>query len=188
MTREDKLYSLKGDMLIAECDKLGVKVSCNKSRTQLKESKSKVVDRILAFEANTAEVEETKISDTKTDEKLVPMPGIEKLEALKKEFPRHKSEKHKSENVDILLSYLNKANIKYKERFYKNNSLKCTAVYANTRKNKIMEIYPQKNGYALYIAKDIDLSGYDVISSNYGLSQRLSVDDVSIVSKILERC
>lgn len=51
MSREDKLYSMKGDMLIAECDKLGVKVSCNKSRTQLKESKSKVIDRILAFES-----------------------------------------------------------------------------------------------------------------------------------------
>ena len=80
MTREDKLYSLKGDMLIAECDKLGVKVSCNKSRTQLKESKSKVVDRILAFEANTAEVEETKkkYQTQRPMKKLVPMPGIEK--------------------------------------------------------------------------------------------------------------
>lgn len=89
MTREDKLYSLKGDMLIAECDKLGVKVSCNKSRTQLKESKSKVVDRILAFEANTADVEKTeKVEkpDTKTERKLVSITGIEKLEALKKEY------------------------------------------------------------------------------------------------------
>lgn len=51
MSRKDKLYSMKGDMLIKECDKLGVKVSCNKSRTQLKESKSKVVNRILAFES-----------------------------------------------------------------------------------------------------------------------------------------
>ena len=51
MSREDKLYSMKGDMLIAECDKLGVKVNCNKTRTQLKESKSKVIDRILAFES-----------------------------------------------------------------------------------------------------------------------------------------
>lgn len=50
MSREDKLYSMKGDMLIAECDKLGVKVSCNKTRTQLKESKAKVIERILAFE------------------------------------------------------------------------------------------------------------------------------------------
>lgn len=51
MSREDKLYSMKGDMLIAECDKLGVKVNCNKTRTQLKESKSKVIERILAFES-----------------------------------------------------------------------------------------------------------------------------------------
>lgn len=51
MSREDKLYSMKGDMLIAECDKLGVKVNCNKTRTQLKESKAKVIERILAFES-----------------------------------------------------------------------------------------------------------------------------------------
>lgn len=51
MSREDKLYSMKGDMLIAECDKLGVKVNCNKTRTQLKESKAKVIERILASES-----------------------------------------------------------------------------------------------------------------------------------------
>lgn len=158
MNRE-KLESMKGSELIAYADKLGVKLNCNKERTGLKESKSKAIDKILDFE------------------KKHPID-------VKKSFSKSK----KSENVDILLSYLNKANIKYKERFYKNNSLKCVAVYANTRKNKIMEIYPQKNGYALYIAKDIDLSGYDVILSNYGLSQRLNVNDVSIVSKILERC
>lgn len=157
MSRE-KLESMKGSELIAYADKLGVKVSCNKERTGLKESKSKAIDKIVAFEKeHFVEVKDSKKSK-------------------------------KSENVDILLSYLNKANIKYKERFYKNNILKCIAVYMNTRKNKIMEIYSQKNGYALYIRKDIDLSGYDVISSNYGLSQRLNTTDVSTVSKILERC
>lgn len=61
MTREDKLYSMKGDMLIREADKLGVKVACNKTRTQLKESKQNVIDRILAFEASQVnEVEEVK--------------------------------------------------------------------------------------------------------------------------------
>lgn len=154
-----ELESMKGSELIAYADKLGVKVSCNKERISLKESKAKVIDKIVAFEKEHSIEVKKSLSNSK-----------------------------KSENVDILLSYLTKANIKYKERFYKNNSLKCMAVYANTRKNKIMEIYPQKNGYALYIAKDIDLSGYDVISSNYGLNQRLNVYDVSIVSKILERC
>lgn len=157
MNRE-KLESMKGSELIAYADKLGVKLNCNKERTGLKESKSKAIDKIVAFE----------------NEHFVDVKDSKKSK--------------KSENVDTLLSYLNKTNIKYKERFYKNNSLKCIAVYTNIRKNKIMEVYPQKNGYALYIRKDIDLSEYNVISSNYGLSQRLNIADVSIVSKILERC
>ena len=49
MERE-KLESMKGSELIAYADKLGVKVSCNKERTSLKESKAKVVDKIVAFE------------------------------------------------------------------------------------------------------------------------------------------
>lgn len=47
---KEKLESMKGSELIAYADKLGVKVSCNKERTSLKESKSKVIDKILDFE------------------------------------------------------------------------------------------------------------------------------------------
>lgn len=158
MSRE-KLESMKGSELIAYADKLGVKLNCNKERTGLKESKSKAIDKILEFEKKHPVEVENKCLKSK-----------------------------KSENVDILLSYLNGTNIQYKERFYKNNSLKCIAVYLTTCKYKLMEIYPQKNGYALYIRKDIDLSGYDVISSNYALSQRLNITELSIVSQILERC
>ena len=48
MSRE-KLESMKGSELIAYADKLGVKVSCNKARTGLKESKAKAIDKIVAF-------------------------------------------------------------------------------------------------------------------------------------------
>lgn len=70
MTREEKLYSMKGSELIKEADKLGVKVQCNKTRTQLSEAKSKAVERILAAEAEAAKaaetpvVEETKVEET----------------------------------------------------------------------------------------------------------------------------
>lgn len=47
MSRE-KLESMKGSELIKYADKLGVKVNCNKERTVLKESKSKVIDRIIS--------------------------------------------------------------------------------------------------------------------------------------------
>ena len=50
MSRE-KLESMKGSELIAYADKLGVKVSCNKERTSLKESKAKAIDKIVAFES-----------------------------------------------------------------------------------------------------------------------------------------
>lgn len=49
MNRE-KLESMKGAELIAYADKLGVKLNCNKERTGLKESKSKAIDKIVAFE------------------------------------------------------------------------------------------------------------------------------------------
>ena len=49
MSRE-KLESMKGSELIAYGDKLGVKLNCNKERTGLKESKSKAIDKIVAFE------------------------------------------------------------------------------------------------------------------------------------------
>lgn len=98
MTREDKLYSMKGSELIKEADKLGVKVNCNKSRTQLTEAKSKVVERILAAEAAmTADTEETPVvEEVQVEETPVETPVIEetqeqveepKVEKTKEEIP-----------------------------------------------------------------------------------------------------
>ena len=50
MSRLEELNSMTGRMLIAEADRLSVKVSCNNERTGLKESKSKVIDRIIETE------------------------------------------------------------------------------------------------------------------------------------------
>ena len=49
MERE-KLELMKGSELIVYAEKLGVKLNCNKERTGLKESKSKAIDKIVAFE------------------------------------------------------------------------------------------------------------------------------------------
>lgn len=104
MTREDKLYSMTGLTLIKIADDLGVKVNCNRTRTQLKESKAKVIEKILAAEnAAAAEAEETeeleevmaeedKLPEASEEEKedtpeLVPMPGADKLKDLKDEQP-----------------------------------------------------------------------------------------------------
>lgn len=58
MTREDKLYSMTGAMLIDVAEKLGVKL--NKKGNSLKESKEKAIKKILAAEAANVEAEETK--------------------------------------------------------------------------------------------------------------------------------
>ncbi len=51
LTREERLWTMKGQDLIRVADKCGVKVKCNKPRTQLKESKEAVISRILEAEA-----------------------------------------------------------------------------------------------------------------------------------------
>lgn len=58
MTREDKLFSMRGPELIKVADKLGVKVKCNKVRNKLVEAKADLIARILETEAAAAAVEE----------------------------------------------------------------------------------------------------------------------------------
>ncbi len=139
MTREEKLYSLKGDMLIQEADKLGVKVACNKTRTQLKESKQNVIDRILAFEASQIEevneveedvavdeVIETVVDNESelTDEEYAKI-GLEIAEQAKEKSRKHRECK-KVEFVgdkptdDSIIDRLENANINYKK--YDNRS------------------------------------------------------------------
>ena len=67
MNREDKLYTMNGATLIKVADNLGVKVACNRIRTQLKESKAAVIARILEAEKMIAETD--KIEEEKEKEK-----------------------------------------------------------------------------------------------------------------------
>ena len=95
MERE-KLESMKGSELIAYADKLGVKVDCNKTRTQLKESKKNVIDRILSFGASQVkkEVVETVI-DTESelsDEEYAKI-GLEIAEQAKEKARKNKEDK-----------------------------------------------------------------------------------------------
>lgn len=208
MTREDKLYSMKGDMLIKEADKLGVKVACNKNRTQLKESKQNVIDRILAFEASQIrEVEE----DVTVEHKLVPMPGIEKLEELKKEYSHEEDvsvdevvetvvdskldksttnvksdgKTSKNERANVIRDYLRSKSINYKERFYAGERLKCIAIFRD--KQKLVEIYPQKKSMAIYVSKLIDLTDIPTTHSDYFLCQRVDAVDTDLLGNIIER-
>lgn len=63
LTREERLWTMKGQDLIRVADKCGVKVKCNKPRTQLKESKEAAINRILEAEAKIAETEAAEVED-----------------------------------------------------------------------------------------------------------------------------
>lgn len=159
MNRE-KLEEMTGKELVAYADKLGVKVNANKERTGLKESKKTAVDKIIKYEEEHKQVEK---KDTNKSAKS------NKLELA-----------HKCEE------FLKNLNIVYKTRYYAGNKIKCFALLVGN--NKVMEIYPQKSGYAVYVSKKIDCYGYDVISSNYFLNQRIDiVDDFSVILNLLER-
>lgn len=65
MTRREELIAMRGRDLIELCAKLGVKINAN--RTSLKESKAVVADRILKFEAEQAEGENSGCEDTEKE-------------------------------------------------------------------------------------------------------------------------
>lgn len=90
MTRQDQLFSMNGATLIELAEKLGVKVYCNKTRTQLKEKKDNVVNRILEAEGVTSEPEEVVVKE-------------EKAKPVKKDKPKTKKEKveKKVDSADI---------------------------------------------------------------------------------------
>lgn len=75
MTREDRLYSMKMVDLVKVAEKLGIKINT-------KAAKSEAVDKILAAEEMNSKNEK----ELAKEEKLVPMPGAEKLAELKEEY------------------------------------------------------------------------------------------------------
>lgn len=67
MTREERLYAMRGTELIAEAEKLGVKVA--HKGNSLKESKEKAIQKILAAEA--VQNEEPEVAETEVEEPVV---------------------------------------------------------------------------------------------------------------------
>lgn len=90
MTRQEKLLSMTGRNLIEVADALGVKVSCNRPRTGLKEAKGAVIERILEAEAKLAaeqvneEVEEVEEAAEESIEEIIGQDSLEDQEADKK--------------------------------------------------------------------------------------------------------
>lgn len=75
-TREEILLATKGAELIKIADSLGVKVNCNKERTQLKEAKGSVIKKILEAEK--------KLEATKKVEKKATKKATTKKEKIEK--------------------------------------------------------------------------------------------------------
>ena len=126
MERE-KLESMKGSELIAYADKLGVKLTCNKERTGLKESKSKAIDKIIAFE---------------------------KEHPTKKENSKKENIKHTFILPDCFIS-----NSKYYA------SVNCYKI--KNDKKTVAEIYPQRKSICVYVRKETDTTGYNVVKNDY---------------------
>ena len=105
MTREENLYTMTGEFLIQEADKLGVKVACNKTRTSLKEAKAKVIARILEAEAKITETEEPTEVETEepieeTTETITEESTIES-EAISEEPKQKAKVKHRKSNLKL---------------------------------------------------------------------------------------
>ena len=135
MTREDRLISMNGAMLIGVADKLGVKVVCNRTRTALKEAKAKVVARILEAEAAlVADDEEAPKQETLAKEEApakkktkTAVPKADTSAQKKTEQPKAESPKatdtiaseaamKMSETIKILEDLFDKLNVLYFER------------------------------------------------------------------------
>ena len=69
LTREERLWTMKGQDLIKAADKVGVKVKCNRVRTQLKEAKENVIARILEAEHIVEEINKAE-EEKELEEKL----------------------------------------------------------------------------------------------------------------------
>lgn len=126
-----ELESMKGAELISYADKLGVKVSCNKARTSLKESKAKVIDKIVAFETEHTTKEE------KIERHLVPM-----------QVNVDNKVTHKS-ILDYVETFLISLDIEFKR------SVKCIRLIKN--KSKFAVVYARKNSIRVYMNRtDLD--------------------------------
>lgn len=187
MSREDKLYSMKGDMLIAECDKLGVKVNCNKTRTQLKESKSKVIERILDFESevdNSISVaEEPVIEDINNNSVDTEQISNATMVSIKKVA-------QKQENIlDYVQNIIISLNMGFKR------SVKSIRLFKT--KDKIATIFARKSSIRVYMN--------NAISKNFNFDnsiiERVNIDDAgeinfyiqqdnieSFLNKVMEVC
>lgn len=187
MSREDKLYSMKGDMLIAECDKLGVKVSCNKTRTQLKESKSKVIERILAFESGLDN------SISVSDESVVEDINNNSVDTEQISNATMVSIKKVAQKQENILDYVQDIIISLNMGFKR--SVKSIRLFKT--KDKIATIFARKSSIRVYMNNAI----FKNFNFDNSIIERVNIDDAgeinfyiqqdnieSFLNKVMEVC
>lgn len=154
MTREDKLYAMTGRTLIMRADELGIKVACNKTRTALKEAKSKVIERILAVENAAEETEEVTTCDEVIEQTIIEESETitEGLQTESEEVSEEPKEKPKARNK--------KPNLKLKELTY-NGETKSIREWAKELEMPWPTLYDRvnRNGWTAEEAIEIPLGG-----------------------------
>ena len=97
LTREERLWTMKGQDLIKAADKVGVKVKCNRVRTQLKEAKENVIARILEAEHI---IEETnKIEEKKEQEEKLAKEAEDEVKAMYGEDQDDQNDQNEKNNI-----------------------------------------------------------------------------------------
>ena len=157
MTREDKLYSMTGKTLIMKADELGIKVSCNKARTALKEAKSAVIERILAVE-NAAEEIEARVACGETIDGAM-QTVIEGHETITEE-PQTESEEVSEEPKEKHKARNKKPNLKLTELTY-DGETKSIREWAKELEMPWPTLYDRvnRNGWTVEEAIEIPLGG-----------------------------
>lgn len=154
MTREDKLYAMTGRTLIMRADELGIKVACNKTRTALKEAKSKVIERILAVENAAEETEEVAAYNESIEQTVIEEPETitEEPQTESEEVSEEPKEKHKTRNK--------KPNLKLTELTY-NGETKSIREWAKELEMPWSTLYDRvnRNGWTVEEAIEIPLGG-----------------------------
>lgn len=153
MTREEKLYAMTGATLIKLADELGVKAAANKARTALKESKSKVIERILEAESKLAEETEEIMVE---EEKLPEASEGEKEDTLEENL---ESETSEIETSDIEKK-VKRPSLKLTELTY-NGETKSIRGWAEELKMPWPTLYDRvnRNGWTVEEAIEIPLGG-----------------------------
>ncbi len=153
MTRTDELFSMNGATLIQLADKLGVKAACNKTRTQLKEKKENVVNRILEAEKKIADAKaEKQIEKAVKIKEAKAQPRISDKPQITRKLVEANADASISDDTPIKLAESFIKTYNYQLTFAKNNVGVCAS-----NKKRFLDIWGRKNHVRIYVSSENEL-------------------------------